>query len=297
MGYVYAEEHGYIMNKVEVACVVFSCHEEHTCMLCIIIVSTALLKILWQAWILLWPIEWACISYYDAESFIIYVYLRSETTWRLSSHGNSWKLHCYLDIVLLDTIGPGALGLKSPEPLGDIVWLPISHRRKTREPWHWKRTMDSIIFYGRWTGCCSTPWVLVDRNYDYVVYMLLERMDSIWPSWLGFSSNLQVELKKYQDLEAQARADRDQALKNKQAMVDERAAELEKTFEKGYNNAAIATIAEMRKLKDIIYQVGFELGLEKAQVDPCDAPKSCLEDFTSGTRFITVSYATTGVNV
>ncbi|KAM7462030.1 hypothetical protein LguiA_030151 [Lonicera macranthoides] len=78
--------------------------------------------------------------------------------------------------------------------------------------------------------------------------------------------NLQVELKKYGELEAQARANKDQALKDKQALVDEKATELEKTFERGYNDAVIATTAEMRKLNDIIYQVGFELGLEKAQI-------------------------------
>ncbi|KAM7486647.1 hypothetical protein LguiA_002656 [Lonicera macranthoides] len=104
MGYVWAEGHGYMTNRVQVACVVFSCHKEHVCMLCITIVSTAILKIIWQARIPIWPIEWAYISYYDAENFIIYVYLCSEATWQLISRCNSWKLHFYLDIVLSDTI-------------------------------------------------------------------------------------------------------------------------------------------------------------------------------------------------
>ena len=55
-------------------------------------------------------------------------------------------------------------------------------------------------------------------------------------------------------------------MKYKQALIDGKAAELEKTYEKGCNDSMIATTAEMSKLKDIIYQPGFELGLEKAHV-------------------------------
>ncbi|KAM7493673.1 hypothetical protein LguiB_028282 [Lonicera macranthoides] len=51
-----------------------------------------------------------------------------------------------IDLLKMIVLGPGALGLKNPKPLGDIVWPPISHRRKTREPWHWQRTMNSILF-------------------------------------------------------------------------------------------------------------------------------------------------------
>lgn len=49
-------------------------------------------------------------------------------------------------------------------------------------------------------------------------------------------------------------------------MVDGKATELEQTYKKVYNNAIIAATAKMRKIKDIIYQLGFELGLERAQI-------------------------------
>lgn len=41
---------------------------------------------------------------------------------------------------------------------------------------------------------------------------------------------------------------------------------MEKTYEKGYNDVIIATTAEMKKVKNIIYQAGFEFGLENAQI-------------------------------
>lgn len=80
------------------------------------------------------------------------------------------------------------------------------------------------------------------------------------------NQELQAELKKYQDLEAQAKVTRDQALKDKQALADGQAVTLEKALERGYNDAIIAATAKMRSLKDIIYKAGFDFGLEKAQV-------------------------------
>lgn len=53
-------------------------------------------------------------------------------------------------------------------------------------------------------------------------------------------------MKKYQDLEVHARATRDQAIREKQAII--------------------AATAEMKKIRNIIYQVRFEFNLEKAQV-------------------------------
>lgn len=58
----------------------------------------------------------------------------------------------------------------------------------------------------------------------------------------------------------------DQALRDKQALVDNHAAETEKTFEQGYKKSIINATMEMATLKGIIYQVGFEFGLEKAQI-------------------------------
>lgn len=58
----------------------------------------------------------------------------------------------------------------------------------------------------------------------------------------------------------------DQAFKDKQALIDNQSAELEKASEKGYNDVIIATTTEMKSLKDIIFQDGFEFGLDKAQV-------------------------------
>ena len=72
-------------------------------------------------------------------------------------------------------------------------------------------------------------------------------------------------MQKYKDLKAQAKAERDQALKEK-AFVDGRLAEEENQFEASYNAAIISAIAEMRKLKHFIYQAGYEYGLKKAQV-------------------------------
>lgn len=61
-------------------------------------------------------------------------------------------------------------------------------------------------------------------------------------------------------MESQTRATKDQVLKDKQDLNDNQ------DFEKGYNEAIIATIAEMKSLKDIIYQAGFYHSLEKAQI-------------------------------
>lgn len=41
---------------------------------------------------------------------------------------------------------------------------------------------------------------------------------------------------------------------------------LREPIEKSYNEAISAATAKMRKIKNIIYQAGFEFGLEKAQV-------------------------------
>ncbi|KAM7527071.1 hypothetical protein LguiB_030481 [Lonicera macranthoides] len=57
---------------------------------------------------------------------------------------------------------------------------------------------------------------------------------------------LQAVLKKYQDLELQAKATRDHTLKNKQALVDGRSTESEKTYEKCHNDAIIAVTADMK---------------------------------------------------
>ena len=76
--------------------------------------------------------------------------------------------------------------------------------------------------------------------------------------------DLQVELQKYKDLEAQARVQRAQALQEKQALIDGRVAEKEKNFEDGYNTAIIKATGEMKKIKHFIYQASFDYGLEKA---------------------------------
>lgn len=47
-------------------------------------------------------------------------------------------------------------------------------------------------------------------------------------------------------------------------MVDEQVAKTKKIFENGYNIAIISTTAEMKKIKHVIYQGGFEYGLERA---------------------------------
>lgn len=60
-------------------------------------------------------------------------------------------------------------------------------------------------------------------------------------------TNLQPELQKYKDLEAQARAAKDIALKEKQDLVDGRGAESEKIVENGFNTAIISAIAKMKK--------------------------------------------------
>lgn len=78
--------------------------------------------------------------------------------------------------------------------------------------------------------------------------------------------NLQAEMKKYQDLEVEVRASKYHALKDKQALIDERAAKHENTYEKCCNDVIIAVTTEMKKIKNIIYQTGFEFGLEKAQI-------------------------------
>lgn len=79
-------------------------------------------------------------------------------------------------------------------------------------------------------------------------------------------TDLQAELLKYKDLEAQARVARDQPLQEKQALVDGCAAESEKLFEDGYNTAIIFATVKMKKIKHVIYQAGFEFGLETTQV-------------------------------
>ena len=54
-----------------------------------------------------------------------------------------------------------------------------------------------------------------------------------------------VELKKLQALEEHAKVARDQDLKDKQALIDNQAVDLEKAVEQGYNEAVIASTKEM----------------------------------------------------
>lgn len=77
---------------------------------------------------------------------------------------------------------------------------------------------------------------------------------------------LQAELKRSQDQEEQAKAARDQVIKDKQALADNHIAELEKAVEQGYNEVVLSAIKEKATLNDTIYQANFDIGLEKAQI-------------------------------